>query len=181
MRRADLLLGTAALTLFPRRAPAQTLTPLRIAAAIGWTLAEGYFGREGNFFAQAGLDVTEIDLTNGGAITAALLGGSVDVRAHQRRLGVDGVRARLADHRGRAGDRGAHRLAADDGRRRPAGLAGPHAARPRRQDVVSEHAARLAASRGDQLAREGRRRSEGGELRRSSRRADGDYAQSRPR
>lgn len=79
MRRADLLLGTAALTLFPRRAPAQTLTPLRIAAAIGWTLAEGYFGREGNFFAQAGLDVTEIDLTNGGAITAALLGGSVDV------------------------------------------------------------------------------------------------------
>jgi NitT/TauT family transport system substrate-binding protein len=79
MRRTDLLLGTAALTLVPTRTRAQALTPVRIAAAVGWTLAEGYFAREGNFFSQAGLAVTETDLTNGGAITAALIGGAVDV------------------------------------------------------------------------------------------------------
>jgi NitT/TauT family transport system substrate-binding protein len=79
MRRFDLLAGTAALALTPRIARAQTLTPLRIAGAVGWTMSEGYFGRQGNFFTQAGLDVEELDLANGGAITAALVGGSVDI------------------------------------------------------------------------------------------------------
>jgi NitT/TauT family transport system substrate-binding protein len=79
MRRGDVLKAAAATVFAPSIAGAQALTPLRIAASIGWTLAEGYFAREGNFFTQAGLIVTETDLTNGGAITAALIGGAVDV------------------------------------------------------------------------------------------------------
>jgi len=79
MRRIDLLAGTTALALAPRRARAQTLTPLRIAGSVGWTMSEGYFAKEGTFFSQAGLAVTETDLTNGGAITAALIGGAVDI------------------------------------------------------------------------------------------------------
>ncbi len=79
MRRIDVLLGSASLSLVPLRARAQAPTPLRIAGSIGWTLGEGYFADKGNFFTQAGLDVTQTNLTSGGAITAALVGGAVDI------------------------------------------------------------------------------------------------------
>jgi NitT/TauT family transport system substrate-binding protein len=79
MRRAELLAGTATLTLISRRVRAQALTPLRIAGSPGWTLGEGYFAQHGGFFTQAGLAVEETDLTNGGAITAAVVGGAVDI------------------------------------------------------------------------------------------------------
>jgi NitT/TauT family transport system substrate-binding protein len=81
MRRADLLLGTAALGLVPRvaRAQGQALTPLRIAGSPGMTLGEGYFAQQGGFFTQAGLAVETTDLGNGGAITAAVVGGAVDI------------------------------------------------------------------------------------------------------
>ncbi len=79
MRRVDVLVASAAFAGAPRFARAQTLTPLRIAGSIGWTLGEGYFAEHGGFFSQAGLDVAQTNLTSGGAITAALVGGAVDI------------------------------------------------------------------------------------------------------
>jgi NitT/TauT family transport system substrate-binding protein len=79
MRRVDVLASTAGLALVPRSVRAQSLTPLRIAGSIGWTLGEGYFADKGNFFTQAGLEVAQTNLTSGGAITAALVGGAVDI------------------------------------------------------------------------------------------------------
>lgn len=80
MERARFLAGmAAAATGLPRVGAAQGLVPLRLAEAIGWTLGEGYFAEKGGFFTQAGLDVTITNLANGGAITAAVVGGAVDV------------------------------------------------------------------------------------------------------
>lgn len=79
VRRSTMLLTTAALAARPLTAGAQALTPINVGSAHGWTLAEGYIAAAKGFFAAAGLDAQISNAPNGGAMTAALLGGSLDV------------------------------------------------------------------------------------------------------
>lgn len=74
-----MLSTVAALAAAPPTAGAQTLTPVRVGSEHGWTLAEGYIAQARGFFAAAGLDAQIQNAPNGGAMTAALLGGSLDV------------------------------------------------------------------------------------------------------
>ncbi|MGA2395902.1 MAG: ABC transporter substrate-binding protein [Candidatus Lustribacter sp.] len=79
MRRSTMLGTMAALAARPMTAGAQALTPITVGSAHGWTLAEGYIAAAKGFFAAAGLDPRIENAPNGGAMTAALLGGSLDV------------------------------------------------------------------------------------------------------
>lgn len=79
MLRSTLLLTVAALAARPVTAGAQALTPIVVGSSHGWTLAEGYIAAAKGFFAAAGLDAQLINAQNGGAGTAALIGGSLDV------------------------------------------------------------------------------------------------------
>jgi NitT/TauT family transport system substrate-binding protein len=58
---------------------AQTLTPIKVGSSPGWTLSEGYVAAAKGFFSAAGLDATVVSSTNGGAMTAAVVGGALDI------------------------------------------------------------------------------------------------------
>lgn len=80
MRRVDAiaLLGTAAL--FPRGAGAQTSAPLRVGySSAGESLAQGLYAQDGGFFAKAGIAVELVSVNNGGAMTAGIVSGAIDV------------------------------------------------------------------------------------------------------
>lgn len=79
MRRSTVLISVGALGFRPIAGGAQTLAPLAIGSSHGWTLAEGYIAAAKGFFSAAGLDARVVNSTNGGATTAALVGGSLDV------------------------------------------------------------------------------------------------------
>jgi NitT/TauT family transport system substrate-binding protein len=79
MRRSTLLLAGAALAATPSRTRAQGLTPIKVGTATGWTLAEGYLAQSTGFFKAAGLDAELHPASNGGMMTAALVGGAIDV------------------------------------------------------------------------------------------------------
>jgi NitT/TauT family transport system substrate-binding protein len=57
----------------------QPLPHIRIGAGLDEDFAEGFYGDEQGFFRQAGLDPDVTALANGGALTAAVLSGSLDV------------------------------------------------------------------------------------------------------
>jgi NitT/TauT family transport system substrate-binding protein len=81
MKRLDVLglIGVAALAR-PSIARADESQKLRVGySASGESLAQGLYAQEGGFFAKAGLDVELIALGNGGAMTAALVSGAIDV------------------------------------------------------------------------------------------------------
>jgi NitT/TauT family transport system substrate-binding protein len=80
MKRSEAvaLIGAAALGV-PSAARAQA-RKLRVGySASGESLAEGLYAQEGGFFAKAGIDVELVALSNGGAMTAALVGGAIDI------------------------------------------------------------------------------------------------------
>lgn len=82
MRRSQVMkLGTAALaySALPTRSIAQTLTRINVGVSTDEDFAEAYYSRDKGFFAQAGLDANLLSLANGGALTAAVLSGSLDV------------------------------------------------------------------------------------------------------
>lgn len=80
VRRSFVIAGGAALALAPQIVRAQSATPLRVAhSPSGWTLGLGYIAQQGGFFAQNGLAVDLTSLTNGGAISAAVIGGAVEI------------------------------------------------------------------------------------------------------
>jgi NitT/TauT family transport system substrate-binding protein len=73
------LMGAAAFA-FPSVARADTSQKLRVGySASGESLAQGLYTQEGGFFAKAGLNVELIEVSNGGAMTAALVSGAIDV------------------------------------------------------------------------------------------------------
>jgi NitT/TauT family transport system substrate-binding protein len=80
--RRQLLLGLGVTTLtaqWPRVARGQQ-SPIRIAAVPFETTAEPFYARDQGFFAKAGVDVTFDGFSsNGAAIIAAVLGGSMDI------------------------------------------------------------------------------------------------------
>jgi NitT/TauT family transport system substrate-binding protein len=74
-----MLVTIAALAARPVSTGAQALTPIVVGSSHGWTLDEGYIAAAKGFFAAAGLDAQIVNAQNGGAGTAALLGGTLDV------------------------------------------------------------------------------------------------------
>lgn len=63
----------------PRVAHAASLTPIRVGVANDEDFAEGYYAKDRGFFENAGLDAQLTALSNGGALTAAVISGSLDV------------------------------------------------------------------------------------------------------
>lgn len=60
-------------------ARADALTPIKVGASFDEDFAEGYYGKDVGIFAKAGLDAAVTGLQNGGALTAAVMGGALDV------------------------------------------------------------------------------------------------------
>jgi NitT/TauT family transport system substrate-binding protein len=87
------LLGLAGGTLLLPACPAvaQAPIPIRVIGGIGEATAEATYALEGGFFAQAGLAAQITNLTNGGAMTAAVVSGAADV-------GVTNVGSMAAAH-----------------------------------------------------------------------------------
>jgi NitT/TauT family transport system substrate-binding protein len=80
MKRSTALgLLTTAIVAFPRtRLGAQQLTTIRFGTTQNETYALGIFTQEGGFFRRHGFDVDMNYFTGGGAIIAAVVGGSLD-------------------------------------------------------------------------------------------------------
>jgi NitT/TauT family transport system substrate-binding protein len=97
-RRLLTLLGSAAaLPLASRSASAQTLTPLTLGTTPTDIGAQPFYASDYGFFKAAGLDPTTQVISNGAAITSAVIGGAIDIAqsnvvslalAHQRGLDV---------------------------------------------------------------------------------------------
>jgi len=78
-RSRALALTGAALFAAPLGARAAGGRPIRIGySASGESLAQGIYAQAGGFFARAGLDVEMVAISNGGAMTAAIVGGAID-------------------------------------------------------------------------------------------------------
>jgi len=54
-------------------------TPIKVGASYDEDFAEGFFGKDSGLFERAGLDATVTGLQNGGALTAAVMSGALDV------------------------------------------------------------------------------------------------------
>lgn len=96
-RTAFTRLGAAALgaSALPRRASAQTMTPLIVAAIPSDIAGEAYYAADTGIFRKHGIEAKFEPFTNGASISAAIAGGAADVgysnvislaTAHQRGL-----------------------------------------------------------------------------------------------
>ena len=81
MKRSEALaLVSVALLQFPNVVRAQLARPkLRVGGNYGESLAEGIYAIEGGFFARAGIDAEMVIVPNGGAMTAAIVSGAIDI------------------------------------------------------------------------------------------------------
>jgi NitT/TauT family transport system substrate-binding protein len=80
MKRRNALALIGAAVAAPATARADAPAKLRVGySASGESLAQGLYAQEGGFFAKAGIDVELIAIANGGAMTAALVSGAIDV------------------------------------------------------------------------------------------------------
>jgi NitT/TauT family transport system substrate-binding protein len=96
-RMLTLLGSAAALPLAGGRASAQALTPIKLATTPTDIGAQPFYAQEQGFFKAVGLDADTQVISNGAAITSAVLGGAIDIAqsnvvslalAHQRGLDV---------------------------------------------------------------------------------------------
>jgi NitT/TauT family transport system substrate-binding protein len=80
MKRSDAV-ALLTSTLLARSAPAsaQQRARLRVGANPGESLAEGIYSLDGGFFSKAGIDAELVTVTNGGAMTAAIVSGDIDI------------------------------------------------------------------------------------------------------
>jgi NitT/TauT family transport system substrate-binding protein len=79
-RSRAIALAAAACAAVPLRVTALDRRPIRIGfSASGESLAQGIYAQEGGFFARAGLDVEMVALANGGAMTAGIVAGAIDI------------------------------------------------------------------------------------------------------
>jgi NitT/TauT family transport system substrate-binding protein len=80
MKRSRAVAVISAAALFPNIARAQDMPKLRVGySPAGESLAQGIYAADGGFFAKAGIDVELIPVTNGGAMTAGIVGGAIDI------------------------------------------------------------------------------------------------------
>lgn len=81
IRRGPFLAAAAAAAAIgaPRRARAQTLTPLRVACVPNDDTTPLLYAQQSGLFRRAGLDVTATPATSGAAIAAAVVSGSYDI------------------------------------------------------------------------------------------------------
>ena len=79
MKRAAFLAGGAALAGFPSRARSQTLAKLRVSGSPDNDIVGALWGQQSGIFRKLGLDVEVTATNSGGVITAAVLGGSLEI------------------------------------------------------------------------------------------------------
>lgn len=80
MHRSTVLAGVAALAAATvRPARARTLAKIRVGVGVVESYSQGAYAQEMNFYKPAGLDADVQALVNGGAITAAVISGALDV------------------------------------------------------------------------------------------------------
>lgn len=79
MRRTGFLAGGAAALAMAAPAGAQPLARLRVGVSTAETYAEGFYADDQGFFKRAGIAPEITMLANGGALIAAVIGGSLDV------------------------------------------------------------------------------------------------------
>jgi NitT/TauT family transport system substrate-binding protein len=68
-----------AIVLVPVVGHAQTATPLRIAVSAGEAIAQPYFADQAGYLSRAGFAADVMMLSNGGAVSAAVVSGAADV------------------------------------------------------------------------------------------------------
>jgi NitT/TauT family transport system substrate-binding protein len=80
MKRSTAMVLTGG-ALFTGMRPARAQTPVKIRVGVGVveSYSQGSYAQEMGFYRQAGLDADVQTLVNGGAITAAVIGGSLDL------------------------------------------------------------------------------------------------------
>jgi NitT/TauT family transport system substrate-binding protein len=79
IRRAAFLAGSAAFAAAPRRAPAQSLTKIRIASSPDQDVVGALWGVQSGIFKRYGLDVDVRSAGSGAVVAAALVGGALEV------------------------------------------------------------------------------------------------------
>jgi ABC-type nitrate/sulfonate/bicarbonate transport system substrate-binding protein len=78
-RSTVLVLGSAAFAAARRPVRAQAPVKIRVGVGVVESYSQGAYAQEMGFYKAAGLDADVQALINGGAITAAVLGGSLDI------------------------------------------------------------------------------------------------------
>jgi NitT/TauT family transport system substrate-binding protein len=80
VKRSEAVVLAGAAALLPVGARAQTAPALRVGySASGESLAQGLYAQEGGFFAKAGISVELVAINNGGAMTAGIVSGAIDI------------------------------------------------------------------------------------------------------
>jgi NitT/TauT family transport system substrate-binding protein len=80
MNRTEAIALAAVAALVPRLAQAQTTPAVRVGyAPFGESLSQGLYARDGGFFAKAGIGVELVSVDNGGAMTAGIVSGAIDI------------------------------------------------------------------------------------------------------
>lgn len=80
MKRFDALaLFAAACAAAPIAAGAQSTKKIRVGVNPGESLSQGLLADGGGFFAKAGLEVEQVLVTNGGAMTTGIVAGAIDI------------------------------------------------------------------------------------------------------
>jgi NitT/TauT family transport system substrate-binding protein len=79
LKRAAFLASTGAFAAAPSIARSQTLTPLRIAGSADEDIVGTLWGIQSGIFQKYGLDVSVQRLNSGSIVSAALLGGTIDI------------------------------------------------------------------------------------------------------
>ena len=79
LSRAGFVATAGAFALAPAGARAQALTPLRVAGSADEDIVGTLWGIQSGIFAKYGLDVSVQRLNSGSVVSAALLGGSIDI------------------------------------------------------------------------------------------------------
>jgi ABC-type nitrate/sulfonate/bicarbonate transport system substrate-binding protein len=79
MKRSEVLAAGAALAAFPRNARAQGLTKVRVAGSPDNDIVGTLWGVQAGIFRKLGLDVVVTVANSGGVISAAVLGGALEI------------------------------------------------------------------------------------------------------
>jgi NitT/TauT family transport system substrate-binding protein len=80
VKRAGAIALAASAALLPRLAAAQTAATVRVGySSAGESLAQGLYAQDGGFFAKAGIGVELVSVNNGGAMTAGIVSGAIDI------------------------------------------------------------------------------------------------------
>ena len=79
MKRSAFAAAGAAFVAAPAIVRAQSLTKLRIAATTSGDIIGALWGAQSGIFQKYGLDVTVQQLNSGAAVSAGVIGGSIDI------------------------------------------------------------------------------------------------------